>query len=163
MCLCIHITQKWNHEGLTDISLLHLRGDICLKSVFFQKRSSLGIVKMRHGGFQVTNSGTLRDIFKITGWIITELSKLSYIMRLSFVLIMKVSIKLHLHQDKHSHTIVARGTILLKESSFSFKGVMTLLQLLWQWVWLKEKAGSWGVWGTQIKSSINFTLRGIWQ
>lgn len=80
----------------------------------------------------MTNSGTLRDIFKITGWIITELSKLSYIMRLSFVLIMKVSIKLHLHQDKHSHTIVARGTILLKESSFSFKGVMTLLQLLWQ-------------------------------
>jgi len=57
---------------------------------------------MRHGGFQVINIGILREIFKITAWIITELPELSYTIKLSFVLIMKVSIKLPLHQDKCS-------------------------------------------------------------
>lgn len=48
------------------------------------------------------NIGILREIFKITAWIITELPELSYTIKLSFVLIMKVSIKLPLHQDKCS-------------------------------------------------------------
>lgn len=123
---------------------------------FFQKRSSLGTARMRHGIFQAINSGMLREIFKITAWVITELPQLSYITRLSFVLIMKVSIKSPLCQDKRV-TLVARGTIVLQESRFSFKRIMTLLQLLWKWAWLKEKVGSWGVWETQIKRGSNFT------
>lgn len=71
----------------------------------------MGTVRMRHGGFQVINSGTLREIFKITAWVITELPQLSYIMRLSFVLIMKVSIKLPLHEDKRSYTSCQRNNI----------------------------------------------------
>lgn len=63
------------------------------------------------------NSGISREIFKITVWVITDLPQLCCIMRLSFVVIVEVSIKSPLHQDK-AVTGVARGATLLKEPRF---------------------------------------------